>query len=225
MSCSPCTADAPAALGCSWSGMRSCASSAQPPVPLDPLTKGPLQSRYSTFRCRLASRRAAALIMSMPCAAEGRLLGAISLTSISRRYTVSFNTINAWRDTRRCLLVSCGRQVSEDNAAEAAVPHDERQRPTLGWLVAHSCYAGWQAHRSIVIWPRHRLAAYPGADSPGEHGQQHQPRLRESRPQMSDNGRQPARIKCSLKGHACMTKSGVEDVPGSRNQATLGDLV
>ena len=65
----PCdtTPAVPAAFGCSRSGKRSTASSEPPPLPLDALMNGPLQSRYSTCRCRLANRRAAALMVSMPC--------------------------------------------------------------------------------------------------------------------------------------------------------------
>ncbi len=60
-------AGSPAGLGCSWSGIRSRASSVVPPPSTEALRKAPLQSRYSTCRCRLARRRAAALIVSMPC--------------------------------------------------------------------------------------------------------------------------------------------------------------
>ena len=115
--------------------MRFRASSvAPPPSAADALRKAPLQSRYSRCRCRLARRRAAALIVSMPCGRRG-----------SRQLSSC------------CILQSCGHKVPDCSLDGSADPHIFKTC-TLAHtvIIRHQVYPASDAgssHLCSAFWP------------------------------------------------------------------------
>jgi len=87
------------------------------------------------------------------------------------------------------------------------------------------------AHRGAVVRPRHRrpAAADPGPDAPRGHGQQHQARPRERRPQVAHDGRHPAssRLLCDFinmytTGRVLSIGDGIARVYGESIHGLLG---